>query len=356
MVKQRTTEPAPPSEPRPTRRSWRRRSMPAGRALIVVLVCLLVWAILYAPELKRSAQAADVGTRRTVALAILGPIVWVSDHIGLTDATDAAERLAGRDPSGAVGNVDVGTDPLPTAPPGQEHPGKPDVPPVKDTDVREPTPERQLRIAIVGDSLAQGIGYAADSVFKPFWTEVYKQGRISTGLARPDYFNWPAQMQTIVDRADPDVVFVMLGENDNQGLLYPDGSLEQDIGTWDWASHYAERVQRFAAIASSDGAHVIWIGLPIDPDHGRWDFIQKQNAMFQAAADSLPNVAYFDTWDAFAASDGGYSAFYRNGTKVQEVRAPDGVHFNSDGYQLVVQKAAQYATKEFDLDPKTYGG
>jgi lysophospholipase L1-like esterase len=70
----------------------------------------------------------------------------------------------------------------------------------------------------------------------------------------------------------------------------------------------------------------------------------------------LPNVSYFDTWDAFAAADGGYSAFYRDGSKVREVRAPDGVHFNSDGYMLVTEKVARFATDEFGLDPKTYGG
>jgi hypothetical protein len=207
----------------------------------------------------------------------------------------------------------------------------------------------------VGDSLAQGIGLAADGVFKPFWVEVFKQGRISTGLARPDFFNWPAQMQTIVDRADPDLILIMLGENDNQGLLYPDGSLEQDIGTWEWAGSYQERVESFAEIANSGGAHVIWIGLPNEPDRGRWDFIQKQNGIYQAVADRLPNVSYFDTWDAFDANDGGYTAFFRDGNKVREIRSPDGVHFNSDGYELVVEKVAEFASDDFKLDPKTYG-
>jgi hypothetical protein len=329
--------------------------MPAGRALIVVIVCLLVWAFLYAPELKRSAEAADVGTRRSVSLALLAPLVWVSDHVGLTAATDSAARLAGRDPDAEVGGGNVGVDPLPPARPSSTaKPTKP--PPTKDTEIREPTADRRLRIVIVGDSLSQGIGYAADSLFKPFWTEVYKQGQISSGLARPDYFDWPDRMQTIVDRANPDLVLVMLGENDNQGLLYPDGSLEQDIGTVEWAAHYQERVERFAEIASSGGAHVVWIGLPNEPDKGRWDFIQKQDAIYQATADALPNVSYFDTWDAFAASDGGYSAFYRDGSKVREVRAPDGVHFNSDGYMLVTEKVAAFTTDEFGLDPKTYGG
>ncbi|MEP6758367.1 MAG: DUF459 domain-containing protein [Actinomycetota bacterium] len=340
---QRTARPAP-----------RRRAMPAGRAFVVIAVCLLVWTMLYAPELRRSAEAAPTGTRRSVSLALLSPMVWVSDHVGLTHVTDAAARAAGRDPNaavgGIVGGIDVGVDELPD-PTGSP---KPDKPVVHDTRLRVPTLDHQLRVAVVGDSLAAGIGYFAERVFKPFFVEVYKQGRISTGLARPDFFNWPAQMQQIVDRADPDLVLVMLGENDNQGLLYPDGTLEQDIGTFDWASHYEGRVERFAKIATNGGGHVVWIGLPNERDRGRWDFIQKQNSIFQEVADRLPNVAFYDTWTAFAASDGGYSAYYRDDNKVVQVRADDGVHFNTDGYTLLMDKVAAFATQEFQLDPKTY--
>jgi hypothetical protein len=341
------------NDTQPDEQAPRRRFMPAGRAFIVIVVALCVWALLYAPELKRSAQAAPLGTRRSISLAVLSPLAWVSDHVRLTSVTDAAARAAGRDPNAAVGDINAGTDPLPEP---TRTPTKPPKEPVTDTKMREPTPDRQLRIAVVGDSLAQGLGVATEDVFRPFWTEVYKQGRISTGLARLDYFDWMAQMRTIVDRADPDLVVVMLGENDNQGLLYPDGTLEQDIGTFPWAGAYQRRVEQFAQIATGRGGHVVWVGLPISRDHGRWEFIQRQNGIFETVANELPNVAYFDSWDAFASPSGDYSAFYRDGNKVVEVRAPDGVHFSADGYEMVMRQVAALATKDFDLDPKTYGG
>ena len=91
--------------PEQTPEPRRRRVMPAGRALVVIVVTLLVWAVLYAPELKRSAEAGDVGTRRTVSLALLDPLVWLTDHTGLTAAANAASRAAGRDPNAEVGGV-----------------------------------------------------------------------------------------------------------------------------------------------------------------------------------------------------------------------------------------------------------
>jgi len=40
--------------------------MPAGRVLVSLLVALLLWILLYAPELQRSSEAQPDGLRRTV--------------------------------------------------------------------------------------------------------------------------------------------------------------------------------------------------------------------------------------------------------------------------------------------------
>ena len=70
-------------------------------------------------------------------------------------------------------------------------------------------------------------------------------------------------------------------------------------------------------------------------------------------ADRLPNVDYFDTWNTFAAADGGYSAFYRDGDEGHARSARhDGVHFNTDGYALLVEKAAQLATRRLQPRPE----
>jgi hypothetical protein len=50
-----------------------RRLMPAGRVLVVLLVSLLTWTLLYAPALKRAAEASPIGARRTLSLAISSP-------------------------------------------------------------------------------------------------------------------------------------------------------------------------------------------------------------------------------------------------------------------------------------------
>jgi uncharacterized protein len=328
-----------------------RRGMPAGRVLVVLLLGILLWGLLYAPELKRSSETQPEGLRRTLSLAILNPVVWVEDRVGLTRLIDNATQALGRHPNEAVGGgSDV--DPLPSVP-APTHPTRH---PQRDTNIRVPTNAKPLRVVVVGDSLAQGIGSFAERVFKPSLVDVIKQGRISTGLARPDYFNWPAQMRFIVDRSRPDLTIVMLGENDAQSLVTPGGQLEAQIGTGDFPPAYEQRVRSFAGIATSEGGHVIWVGLPNPRDTRRWDFIERQNAAFRDVADQLPNVAFFDTWNTFAAPGGGYTAYYRDGKELTLVRADDGVHLNADGYTILMRLVAQFATQQFRLDPRTYEG
>lgn len=334
-----------------------RAGMPAGRVLIVTLVCLLVWALLYAPELKRSSEAQPDGLRRTISLWVLTPVVWLEDRVGVTASVNAASRALGRDPNaavgGSVGGIPVDIDQLPTVSP--EPSGQPVHPVLKDTPLREPTGQDPLRIAVVGDSLAAGVGYFAERVFRPFFVNVIKQGRISTGLSRPDYFDWQAQMCYIMQKARPDLTIVMLGENDQQSLRTPNGHVETVIGTPGFGPAYRARVTQFAKTATQDGGHVIWIGLPNSSDKRRWPFVGFENQIYLSVANQLPNVTYFDTWDAFAARDGGYTAYYRNGNHVTLVRADDGVHFNSDGYTILMQQVAGFATSAFRLDPKAYG-
>jgi len=343
-----------------------RLGMPAGRVLTTMLACLLVWALLFSPELVRSADAQPTGARRSVALAVLRPLAWISDTVRLSSVTDAAMRGLGRDPDAPVGGPPTfPTDDLPTfsptpAPNGgpspSGSPGSDPKPPTVDSPIRVPTGTDRLRVTVVGDSLAAGVGFFAGRVFKPFFVDVKRYGKISTGLARPDYFNWPRAMQQIAQAYRPDLVIVMVGENDNQALRAPNGAVETQIGTGAWPPAYEQRVERFAKLATRSGAHVIWVGLPVERDEARWTFIQRQNTIYEIVADRLPNVAYLDTWELFGKPDGGYTAYYRDGDRVEVVRESDGVHFTATGYTIMVEKIAQLANGRFQLHPKTYSG
>jgi uncharacterized protein len=331
-----------------------RRLMPAGRVLVVLLVSLLTWTLLYAPALKRAAEASPIGTRRTLSLAILTPIAAVSDWIGLDLLATAIERAVGHDAGKSDGAFVPPPDDIPVAPP--DDPDDPDGAGDggENEPIRVPTPERKLRVAIVGDSLAGGLGYFAERVFRPRLVTVSGQGRISTGLARPDYFNWPFTMRRIVDRFDPDLVIVMLGENDHQSLQDVHGNREALIGTAEWPPAYRDRVLAMMRIATSRGGKVVWAGLPISADFRLREHSRRQNDLIEFAASISSDVVYFDSWNRFRDPAGGYTAYYREGNRVILIREGDGLHFNAVGYTLVAREIAKLAAEEFGLSPRTF--
>ena len=328
-------------------------TMPAGRGLIVILVGLLTWSLLFAPRLEEAAEAHESGARRTASLIVLAPLAGLSDVVGLTRVTDGVQRAVGLDPDAQPGDEDFPVDPLPDVPtspqPSPEDPSV-DTP----TPIRTPTPSRKLRVAIIGDSLAAGVGYFAGRVFDPTLSRVSRQGRISTGLSRPDYFDWPRAMERIIAGYRPDLVIVMIGENDGQHIRSSTGRIEAQAATTAWPPAYAERVREFMSIAVAGDARVVWVGLPVLRDRAKWSGIRRRNEIYAEAAAAIGDVEYLDAWDLFDAPDGGYTAYLHDGGRLQEVRSQDGVHFTPIGYTILVREIARLATERFGLDPATY--
>jgi hypothetical protein len=327
--------------------------MPAGGVLVAMLVCLVLWTFLFAPSLRRSAEASPEGTRRSVSLAVLGPVTAMSDALRLSAVTDAVVQALGRDDPELPGaGIVEPPEPIPTVP-GDDAEGPNQGDPKPTGPIRVPTGKKKLRVVVVGDSLAAGLGTYLERVMKPSLVRVSRQGQISTGLSRPDYFDWPATMQEIVDRFKPDLVIVMIGKNDPQSLRTPGGNVVQEIGTFGWADAYAERVRDFMSIATSGGARVVWVGLPVIRDEARWEIVRRQNQIFEDEARAEPDVSYLDTWDLYSTPSGGYTAYLHEGNDVIEIRASDGLHFTPTGYELLARAALQIAVDDFQLVDKT---
>lgn len=335
-----------------------RETMPAGRVLVVILVALLVWGFLYAPSLRRASDAQPEGARRTASLWVLRPIVAISDLLQITVVTDGAIEALGRDPGAAPGGtISVpGPEDLPTIGPSVSASPAPDEPVTTDTEIRRPTPADKLRVVVVGDSLAAGLGVYLEREFRPALVRVSRQGRISTGLSRLDYFDWMGAMREIETGFRPDLVVVMVGDNDNQDLQTPGGDVVAEIGSFEWPKAYQERVDEFTRIAVDGGAHVAWVGLPIVDRKERWPVMQRQNSIFERVVDTVPNATYVDTWDRFANRDGEYTPFYWQDGQAELVRASDGFHFTPAGYELIAQGVVDTLVDEYRLAPKTLTG
>lgn len=359
-----TVEPEPERE----RQVAEPRKTSPRDVFVTIVVCLLLWTLLASPILKRSAEAGPIGSRRTAALTLLRPLVAISDALLLSNATATVERALGRDPNAQPGGelaipaFDLpdgsGGAPARPSPAGDgkdqanDREGKggggsgAGAEPVVDP-IRTPTPSNRLRIAVIGDSLSQGLGPAIQRWMNPSVVRLLSLGRPSTGLSRQDYFNWQAGMREIVKQFRPDLVFVMLGSNDAQAQISPGGSAIP-VGTWEWVHGYLDRAEQLIREATRAGTRVVWVGVPIVKERQRWGFYRNVNEIYGQAAASDPNSTYVDTWNAFEGRDGGYSAFVRNDQgQLVEVRAADGVHFTQAGYGMLGRLALRGADEAF---------
>lgn len=370
-------------EPEPARLEPERRTASARAAFVMLLVCLGLWLLLFAPVLERDAESAPVGTRRSVALAVLKPFITLSRALGVDRATSILMRGMGRDPESPAGGElelpEIDLPPLPPiaapelSPPPPEDSGTtlPDEGPATEpagqtgspgeveppAGIRIPTEDAKLRVVIVGDSLSQGLGPEIVQLFDPDVSRVLSLGRQSTGLARQDYFNWQGAMRKIEQEFRPDLVFVLLGSNDAQSQVTPDGD-DVPVGSVEWVDAYRERAASFLREATANGTHVVWVGIPVVSEHQRWEFYRRVNAIYRQTAAADPLAAYVDAWELFQARDGGYSAYLRNERGVlQEMRAPDGLHMTPTGYGFLARAAIRAAAEAFDLPQRavTFG-
>ena len=369
-----------------------RRLVSARDAFVTMLVCLLGWVFLFSPVLQRNAETGPIGVRRTAALAVLRPVAAISQVAGITAVSERALRALGDDPDEQPGGeLDLPEIDLPPLPPlatggagatgssggpegetagdgtrGHGNDGKDDPSPGPKAEpegetgadgptapgvgpIRTPSTNDKLRVAVVGDSLSQGLGPSVQTWFDDDVARVLSLGRQSTGLARQDYFNWPRAMREIEEAFRPDVVFIMLGTNDNQAQISPDGSTIE-VGSVEWVEGYRERVTAFVHEATSAGTLVVWVGIPVVEERRRWDFYRRVNSIYEDVAHDDPLATFVDTWTTFEDKEGDYTAFLRNERGVvQQMRAGDGVHFTPTGYDYLARISIRAADEAWGV-------
>ncbi|MFN2590352.1 MAG: DUF459 domain-containing protein [Actinomycetota bacterium] len=293
---------------------------PAGRVLVLMLICFSVWTILAAPALKRAAEVSPIGIRRSAALAVLRPLARVSAFVGLDRLGSAGDRVLGRNEAPAVPPAAPEPKyPVPTAAgPSPSAPLQPILP--------KPTRVSPLTVLMVGDSIGADLAFGLSRLLSDKGTfRPREHTQESSGLARPDYFNWHDQLAVDISEKDPDVVVVMFGGNDGQNFLIGDHGVV--LGSREWKSAYRSRVDRMMDLVIESGRPLIWVGMPIMKDPARSKVMRMLNSIYESEANAHPGVLYVDSYELFSNVNGRYSAYLRDRSgRVQQVRESDGIH------------------------------
>jgi uncharacterized protein len=199
-----------------------------------------------------------------------------------------------------------------------------------------------IRIAFVGDSMADGLWGA---LFRRLGKDkclaekvkLVRKAKNGTGLTRLDQYNWINEVATLAADPGTDLFVGSFGINDRQPIVEPDKT-RTDFGGAAFETRYLAHVEDLIHDATAKGASILLVGLPVMLDgEANADALAKNKIFADAVkASGTPLAAYAQPWSSQSGPDE-YKPFLPNAhNALSQVRANDGIHFTTFGYDLVM--------------------
>jgi uncharacterized protein len=307
--------------------------MPAGRVLAVLVLALLVAALLNSEAIVRAGEGMGEGPTRDVVLSVARPLDAAAGATGLHLPREGLDLVFGHDPKTAEGTeLAEGSSAILRGRGSAER------------SYRQPTPSRPLDVLVTGDSQATYVGERLTDVAPDGLLRAEVIPRNSTGLTRPEFFNWELNArQEIADRR-PDAVVMVIGGNDGFNVLV-EGRLYGPTSR-PWETEYARRTAVVMRALGGDGRRpVYWAPPPTARDSGLDEIFRRQNRAVERAAAVVPGARYVDLYTTINGGEYDDEATI-DGRRVL-ARQPDGVHFTRDGALLPARLVLRAMARDF---------
>lgn len=198
-----------------------------------------------------------------------------------------------------------------------------------------PETPRSRTVLLLGDSLiVTSFGEHLETLLNEQpGIRAVRRAKSSTGLSRPDFFDWMAVGREEVERHRPDVVVVIMGGNDGQGLTDGKGKAQVQWGASGWTSAYRQRVDTFLELLAAPGRKILWVALPVT---GLKNFERKLGVirpLLREAVAAREDSVHLDTKPFFTDAKGGMlkEARVDGFRKPMRLKMDDGVHFTLAG-------------------------
>ncbi|GMV41791.1 MAG: hypothetical protein AMXMBFR64_35070 [Myxococcales bacterium] len=194
-----------------------------------------------------------------------------------------------------------------------------------------------LRVLLVGSSSMKGaLGNVLESTLRQ-WSnvEVTRVGVGSSGLARPDFYDWMAEIDRLKGQVQPHVVVINIGANDAQGAWSSKGWIRW--GRPAWRQIYAERVD--AILQTTRGRRVFWVGPPNMRDTLFSRRLRDISDIIEQRVAAHPHARFVDAYSLTSDDKGAYVdalVDFQGGTIPS--RTLDGIHFTRKGAFLIAAR------------------
>ncbi|MFC5990628.1 SGNH/GDSL hydrolase family protein [Limoniibacter endophyticus] len=203
--------------------------------------------------------------------------------------------------------------------------------------------EDAKKVLVIGDFMAGGLVSGLNALYAENpGVRIVGSTQGSSGLVRDDYYDWPKELQTIVEHEKPAALVIMLGANDRQDMQGPGGSHAR--GTEGWTRAYEQRAERIGQIARTTNVPLVWVGLPSFRISGANPDILALNDLYRDAA-AETGAEFVDIWEGFVDENG---SFVMEGPDMNgqpaRLRGADGINLTEAGKR----KVAFYAKAPLD--------
>ncbi len=191
-------------------------------------------------------------------------------------------------------------------------------------------PGQVYQILVVGDNLAGGLG-AGLSRLGETGKPVVVTNRFNevSGLARPDFYDWPQALVKITEGRNFDTAVVMIGANDRREFRSLAGRFA--FNTPEWKQAYAAQIDGLINVLKARKINVYWVGLPPMADPAYDADVQMMNSIAKERTSALGAI-YVDIRADFLNPDGSYTDRGLDEAGVErKLRARDGVTFFKAG-------------------------
>lgn len=207
-------------------------------------------------------------------------------------------------------------------------------------EIGESAPAEKIEVlGVGGSSMHFGLGPILVSRLDRAGIEAEKNAKSATGLARPDFFDWPAHAAKLLKKSDPDVVVVALGGNDTQSLSNADKSKWWKRGKKGWEEEYGRRVDAFLALLAGEELQrsVIWLGPLAHTSDKGFKYSKKVSKVIRERVEAFAGRAWFiDLHGRTSTASGEPLTKLRVGKKTYTLRADDGLHLKRRGVKALM--------------------
>ena len=181
----------------------------------------------------------------------------------------------------------------------------------------------------LGSSTMGGLAVILKRALKPWGVKVRSWAVASTGLARPDFHDWPAEVPGVARRYDPDAFVVCLGTNDNQAVRVGRKWVRPKDPRWE--KIYAGRVDAMLrGMSLGRPRPIYWIGPNALDRRSSRTVGRRINELMRRRVEAFSGPAWFiDAYDQEVDPRGRVrERFVRPDGKRVRIKGRDNVHLN----------------------------